>query len=367
MRVSVDTVLAHAGPEDLPPPFTWLRLLTEWAFQPLLAAVVALVGLGYLWGVVVLRRRGDSWPVGRTISFVGLGLGSLVVATQSAIGAYDTVLVSVHMVQHMILTMISPVFLALGAPVTLALRTFRPRPRRRLLSVLHSRVAKVLSFPVVAGAIFVANPWVLYFTPLYEASLRNPLLHDLQHAHFLLVGCLFFWPLLGTDPVPGRVDYPIRLIVVFATLPFHAFLGLTIMGQRPLLAQDWYAELDRGWPPSATVDQEWAGGILWSSGDLVGLLFFFVLFAQWLRSSRREAEREDRRLDRLEAEARRASGSVTSVRAAEPAVAPERLAGEVPIGSIETVPAPILPPTNERAADDDHPARDGAQSARLQR
>lgn len=319
-------MLAHAGRDDLPPPFTWLRLLTEWTFQPLLAVAIALAGAAYLGGVVVLHRRGDRWPVGRTFAFVGLGLGSLVVATQSAIGAYDSVLVSVHMVQHMILTMISPVFLALGAPVTMALRTWRPRPRRVLLSVLHSRVAKVLAFPVVAGTIFVVNPWVLYFTPLYEASLRNPLLHDLQHGHFLLVGCLFFWPLLGIDPVPGRVDYPIRMLVIFATLPFHAFLGLTIMGQRPLLAQDWYAELDRGWPPSPALDQEWAGGILWSSGDLIGLLIFFVLFAQWLRSSRREAEREDRRLDRLEAEEFEA--------AARPRV------GATPMGSIERVPIP---------------------------
>lgn len=335
MAVDVDMLLAH-GRDDLPPPFTWLRLLTEWTFQPLLAAVVVLIGAAYATGVVVLHRRGDRWPVGRTIAFVGFGLGSLVVATQSAIGAYDTVLVSVHMVQHMILTMITPVFLALGAPVTLALRTFPAAPRRALLSVLHSRAAKVVSFPVVAGVIFVVNPWVLYFTPLYEATLRNPLLHDLQHAHFLLIGCLFFWPLLGIDPVPGRVDYPIRLLVVFATLPFHAFLGLTIMGQRTLLGGSWYPELDRQWPPSLMLDQEWAGGILWSSGDLVGLLIFFVLFAQWLRSSRREAEREDRRLDRLEA-TERLEDTERNERVRAQAVSGGR------VGSIDPVPIPDEP------------------------
>ena len=334
--MDVDRLLAHAGRDDLPPPFTWLRLLTEWAFQPLLAAVVVLIGAAYATGVVVLHRRGDRWPVGRTIAFVGFGLGSLVVATHSAIGTYDTVLVSVHMVQHMILTMITPVFLALGAPVTLALRTFPAAPRRALLSVLHSRVAKVVSFPVVAGVIFVVNPWVLYFTPLYEATLRNPLLHDLQHAHFLLIGCLFFWPLLGIDPVPGRVDYPIRLLVVFATLPFHAFLGLTIMGQRTLLGGSWYPELDRHWPPSLMLDQEWAGGILWSSGDLVGLLIFFVLFAQWLRSSRREAEREDRRLDRLEA-TERLEDTERNERVRAQAVPGVR------VGSIDPVPIPDEP------------------------
>jgi len=301
------TLLAHAGPGDLPPPFTWLRLFTQWTLDPLVAIVVLIVAAAYVSGVVMLQRRGDAWPIGRTVAFVGVGIGSVVVATQSALATYDTVLVSVHMVQHMVLTMVAPVFLALGAPVTLALRTLPDAPRRALLRVLHSRLAKVLSFPVVTGAIFVVNPWVLYFTPLYEASLRNPLIHELQHGHFLLIGCLFFWPLLGIDPVPGRVDYPIRLVAIFLTLPFHAFLGITIMGQGTLLARDWYAELDRGWPPGPWHDQEWAGGILWASGDLIGLLIFIVLFFQWLRSSRREAEREDRRLDRLD-ELRAAAG-----------------------------------------------------------
>ena len=319
-------LLAHAGADDLPPPFTWVRLFTEWTLEPVLAVVLLLVAGAYGLAVWALRQRGDSWPVGRTIAFVGLGLGTVAVATQSALGTYDSVLISAHMVQHMLLTMIAPVFLALGAPVTLALRTLGPAPRRALLAVLHSRAAKVLSFPVVAGAIFVVNPWVLYFTPWYEASLRNPWIHDLQHVHFLLVGCLFFWPLLGIDPVPGRVDYPIRLVAIFLTLPFHAFLGIMIMGQRSILAGDWYAELGRDWPPSPLEDQQWAGGILWSSGDLIGLMIFGVLFFQWLRSSRREAEREDRRLDRLDqSRARQQAGTRvgTGVASIDPVLPPE--------------------------------------------
>ena len=125
--------------------------------------------------------------------------------------------------------MIAPVFLALGAPITLALRTLPPGGRGRLLAVLHSRVARVLTFPVVAGVIFVANPFALYLTGWYEATLRNPLLHDLNHLHFVLVGCLWFWPILGLDPMPNRLPYPLRLLAVFATMPFHAFLGVAIM------------------------------------------------------------------------------------------------------------------------------------------
>jgi putative copper resistance protein D len=220
----------------------------------------------------------------------------------------------------MVLAMVAPVFLALGAPITLALRTLPQRPRRWLLAALHSRVAAVLSFPVVAGILFVANPWVLYFTPIYEATLRSDLLHALLHLHFVIVGCLFAWPLLGQDPVPGRVAYPLRMVVMFATLPFHAFLGLTIMNQRTLLGGDWYVQLNRTWPPTPTVDQQWAGGILWSSGDLIGLLFFTTLFVQWWQASRREEAREDRRLDRLEAAQRASAAAAGETR--DPAMLP---------------------------------------------
>jgi putative copper resistance protein D len=146
---------------------------------------------------------------------------------------------------------------------------------------------------------------VLYFSGLYEATLRSPLLHDLMHLHFVVVGCLFFWPLIGVDPVPGKVAYPLRMLMVFATLPFHAFLGVTIMSQNDLIASDWYTSLHRDWPPAPLDDQHIAGSILWGSGDLVGLVIFAVLFVQWVRSSQREAEREDRRLDREEAAERR--------------------------------------------------------------
>jgi putative copper resistance protein D len=238
--------------------------------------------------------------VGRTICFVGLGLGTFLLVTTSALAVYDTTLFWVHMVQHMVLAMVTPVFLALGAPITLALRTLPTGGRRQLLRVLHSRVAKVLTFPVVAGVIFVATPFALYFTGWYEATLRNPVLHELNHVHFVLVGCLWFWPLLSLDPMPNRVPYPMRLIAVFATMPFHAFLGVAIMSSSTLIAADWYLDLDRHWGPSPLADQHLGGGLLWASGDLVALLVLGALFLQWAKASEREAVREDRRLDRLD-------------------------------------------------------------------
>jgi len=300
-------LLAHGGPgPDTLPAFGPWSVVTQSrpALLPLLLVLV-LGGL-YLLGTVRLRRRGDAWPVGRTVSFVGLGLGTFAVATMSGLGAYDDDLFSVHMVQHMLLAMVVPVFLALGAPVTLALRTLPHRPRAALLTVLHSRPVALLTFPAIGWLLFVGNPCARYFSGWYASTLDHAWLHDLLHVHFLAVGALFFWPLLGVDPVPGKVGHPMRMLLVVATLPFHAFLGIAIMsvpdGGQGLLAGAHYLRLH----PLAEVvsQQQLGGGLLWASGDLVGLLFLFTMLFQWMRASEREAAREDRRLDRLEAAAR---------------------------------------------------------------
>ncbi len=291
------------------PEFTLGRVFTETSLEPVPFVLTVWIAGLYLVGVAVLRRRGDHWPVGRTVSFVVVGMGLFWFATSSGLAAYDTTLLSVHMVQHMVLSMLVPLALALGAPITLALRTLPARPRRWLLACLHSRVAKVLSFPPLTFTLYVLSPWALYFTGWYDASLSSTYVHEVMHVHLVLVGSLFFWPLVGIDPVPGRVGYPFRVLLVVLTLPFHAFLGVTIMGQAALIGGDWYPSLHEGpmdvWLPEPLDDQHLAGGILWGAGDLIGLVFFAVLFTQWVRSSMREAAREDRRLDLLETRERR--------------------------------------------------------------
>jgi cytochrome c oxidase assembly factor CtaG len=289
-------------------PITVDRVFTAWSWEWLPVVAVVVVAGCYLAGVTVLRRRGDRWSAWRSAALVVGGLGTIVVATCSSLGTYDDTLLSMHMVQDMLLSMIAPVFFALGAPITLALRTLPRTPRKVVLAILHSTVARVLTFPVVTFGLFIATPWVLYFSGLYEATLRSAPLHDLMHVHFLAVGCLFFWPLLGLDPMPVRVPHPFRVFTMFATLPFHAFLGVTIMSMSILIGGDYYPDLHRGWPPSPIHDQNIAGGILWGSGDIIGFAVFLVLFVQWVRASQREAVRIDRRLDREEA-ARRAGQS----------------------------------------------------------
>jgi cytochrome c oxidase assembly factor CtaG len=296
----VGPVLAHG--DGLPDFGAW-SVVTQARLEPLPLLLVLVLGGLYLYGSARLRTRGDRWSAWRTASFLVGGLGTVALATTSGLAAYDTSLFAPHMVQHMLLTMVAPVFLALGAPVTLALRTLPAGPRGSLLAALHSRVAALLSFPLVGWLLFVASPFVLYFSGWYEATLDSQVLHELLHVHFLAVGSLFFWPLLGVDPVPGRRSYPFRMLLVGVTLPFHAFLGVSIMSVPSdgagLLAAGHYLDLH---PVREVVfQQQLGGGLLWASGDLVGLLFLGVLLTQWMRASEREARREDRRLDRLDA------------------------------------------------------------------
>ena len=294
------TLPTHADPVDQPPPLTWLRLLTEWKWDWLFVVPAAL-GLGlYLWGVWRLRARGHRWPAVRTWSWCVGGIGTAVIAGMSSLGAYDTVLFSVHMVQHMILTMITPVFLAIGAPVTLLLRNLGGPGRRQVMRVLHSRPLKVLLFPPLATGLLITTPFALYLTDLYSYTLDVDWAHDLLHVYMVTVGCMFFFPLLGNDPTPYRLPYPVRILLLFLTMPGQAFLGTTIMGSPRLIAEEWYLAFNRAWPPSPIDDQYLAGAIMWATGDLTMGVIMAVFLAQWYADSKREAARVDRRLDREE-------------------------------------------------------------------
>ncbi|MCW3814282.1 cytochrome c oxidase assembly protein [Micromonospora sp. DR5-3] len=297
-----------AGGEGVPPPFTVARVFTETRLDNWLAVGLVLAAGLYLYGVYRLRLRGDHWPVLRTVFFLGPGLGGIAAVTVSGLGAYDTTLLSVHMVQHMVLSMVAPIFLALGAPVTLALRTLPVRPRKRLLAIVHSRIARIYTFPLVAFAIFVVNPFALYFTDLYHYTLQHEWAHELTHAHFIATGCVFFWPLLGLDPLPGRWPHPARALLMLLSVPFHTVLGLTIMQSTTLLGGDWYPSLHLAWSDPRN-DQVVAGGVLWAGGEFVSVTMLAVLVVQWIKHSEREARRLDRELDRQEARERAAGAT----------------------------------------------------------
>ncbi|WP_433731861.1 cytochrome c oxidase assembly protein [Actinoplanes sp. CA-051413] len=325
--------LAAASGDTAPPPFSVAEIFTQIRLTSLLALFLVIAGAVYLYGVHRLRQRGDHWPRGRTVAFLLGGLGSIAAVTVTGLEAYDTTLLSVHMVQHMVLSMVGPIFLALGAPVTLALRTLPAANRKVLLAVLHSGAARVLTFPLVAFGIFVANPFVLYFTGLYRATLEHAWLHEFIHVHFIVTGCLFFWPLLGLDPLPNRWPYPARALLMVLSVPFHTVLGLTIMQSKTLLGGDWYPSLGLDWS-NPWNDQVVAGGILWAGGEIVSVTMLGILVLQWIKQSEREAKRIDRALDRAEAEDQRRAGAV-----------PDEPAGAGPAAATKiTEPAPTVRP-----------------------
>jgi cytochrome c oxidase assembly factor CtaG len=283
---------------DGPPPLTAGGALTSWEPSVVVLVVVGLLAVAYVTASTRLRRRGDAWPIGRDIAFVVGGLGTIALALTWWMAVYDDTLFWAHMVQHMVLAMVSPIFLALGAPVTLLLRTLPARPRRGLVVVLRSRLAAIVINPLVGFALLFGTPFLLYFTGLYETTLRDPVLHEWLHVHFVVAGCVFFWPLIGVDPVPGRLPHPMRLLLLFVTLPAHAWLGISIMSANYVIAGDYYHGLGRPWGPSLLSDQNIGGGLMWATGDLVGLLVVAALFFQWTRADEREAVRTDRRFDR---------------------------------------------------------------------
>ncbi len=289
--------------DALPPELTPIRFITEWKFDILWIVIIGLVAFFYLAGVWRLNRRGDRWPVLRTISFL-VGLVGLFYITNGGVNEYHKYLFSVHMLAHMTLGMAIPVLLVPGAPVTLALRAIRKRTdgsrgaREWILLAVHSRISGVLARPVVAAVLFVGSLWVFYYSPLFRFAVEDHIGHTLMIVHFLITGYLFVQTLIGVDPMPYRAPYPIRLIVLLATMAFHAFFGVSLMTGTGLLAADWYGAMGRPWGPSAIVDQQIGGGIAWSIGEIPTLVLALAVVVMWARSDSGLAKRLDRKADR---------------------------------------------------------------------
>jgi putative copper resistance protein D len=238
------------------------------------------------------------------------GVGLIAFVQTSGLMTYGMTMLSVHMTQHLILMMVCPVLLVLGAPVTLALRSITPAPRGEhgprewLLVATQSRVVRVLTNPLVALILFVSGPFVVYFTGLFEVAMRDHNGHTLMSLHFLLTGYLFYEVLVGIDPLPNRPPYLARIGLQFAAIVFHTLFGLALMESARLIAADYYRTLaaDIAWLPDTLADQRLAGQISWGASELPGLAILILLLYQWSRSDEREARRFDRREGRAEAE-----------------------------------------------------------------
>ncbi|MER6155824.1 cytochrome c oxidase assembly protein [Streptomyces sp. NPDC001868] len=282
-------------------PFTLGRGLS-WSADPFFL-IACLVGLGlYGWGVVRLVRRGDKWPVGRTVAFV-VGVLLVMLVTCTGLNDYGMVMFSVHMVQHMVISMLAPIVLLLGAPVTLALRALpvagkgRKGPRELLLMFLHSWYMKIVTHPAFTIPMFIASLYGLYFTPLFDFLMGSTPGHIVMMTHFLMVGLFFFWPIMGVDPGPHRPGYLMRMLELFAGMPFHAFFGIALMmASTPMVKT--YENPPASLGIDALADQNAAGGIAWAFSEIPSVLVLLALLFQWYGSEQRQAKRQDRAADR---------------------------------------------------------------------
>ncbi|HLM04382.1 MAG TPA: cytochrome c oxidase assembly protein [Blastococcus sp.] len=284
-------------------PPTWGRMFVPHLGPESVLAVLSVVGLlAYIAAVVRLRRSGVSWPWWRTTAWIA-GTVSLFAVTGTWLNGYSMVLFSVHMTQHMVLSLVTPLLLLLAAPVTLALRTL-PRgkgaagaPRALLLDALHSRFARFVSHPLFTVPLFIASLYGVYFTPLFDVLMGNAVGHQLMLAHFVVTGLLFFGPIVAQDPWPRTLSHPGRMLELFLPVPFHAFFGVAIMLAGSLVVTT-FADPPAGWGIDPLTDQGVAGGIVWAFGELPTVLVLAVVFFSWASSDDRRAKALDRAAER---------------------------------------------------------------------
>ena len=287
----------------LPPELTIDRWFTQWDIDILWVFAVGFGLFFYLAGVRRLRRRGDRWPIYRTVLWV-LGLLSLFWVTSGPINAYQDYLFSMHMIGHMLLSMAIPMMLVFGAPVTLASRAIARRDdgtrggREWILWAVHTPFARVVTHPLFAAAMFIGSLWAFYYTDLFRWTLYDHIGHEWMVAHFLISGYLFVQSLVGVDPVPLRYPYPFRLLTLIGVMAMHAFFGIAIMMSTGLFVAEWFGSMGRTWGEPPLVDQYTGGGVAWSIGEIPTLILAITVAIQWSRSDERAQRRSDRHADR---------------------------------------------------------------------
>ncbi len=294
--VLVGPVVAHGAiPAERP---SIANLLLGWTIEPLPTLGILAAVWWWLWAVrrVDTVHPANPVPRRRTAAFLG-GMAALAWALMSGIGAYDTSLFSIHMVQHVLLLLVAAPLIALAAPVTLILRVSSAETRHRwVLPILHSRVVRVLGHPVVAWVMFTIMMWGTHFSPLFDAALEDPTIHELEHLIFLTGGLLFWWPAVALDPAPYRMGYPGRVGYLFTQMTQNTFLAVVILNATNVLYHH-YASLGSPWGVVAIDDQRLAAGIMWILGDAVFLTAIMAVVYGWMRAESRNEARADRQAD----------------------------------------------------------------------
>ncbi|WP_295628889.1 cytochrome c oxidase assembly protein [uncultured Corynebacterium sp.] len=308
----------QAGGEGLPPitqmevklgyqldiPFGWEAMFTTFRFDIFFGSAAIIAAWIYLYWLVKLKRRGGDWPIANTIWWLA-GCALLLFTSSSALGVYMPAQFSVHMLAHMLYSMAIPVMLALGGPMTLALRALKPAGREGLpgirewmVAFINNPVSRFLTNPIVATVQFVAGFYLLYLTPLYDALAGEHAGHLFMNIHFLISGYIFYWVIIGVDAAPQQISPAVKLVTLMGSLPFHAWFGITLMQMQQVLAEDYYRELNLPWNVDLLADQNIGGAVAWALGEVPLFIVMGALFVQWRRSDAKDAARYDRRAER---------------------------------------------------------------------
>ncbi|MEU5424656.1 cytochrome c oxidase assembly protein [Streptomyces olivoreticuli] len=295
------------------------RAIGTWQADPFGLALIIVLGGLYAWGVLRVTRKGERWPVARTLAFVTVGLGTIAVATLSSLAVYDRVLFWPAAVQNILLDLIAPLGLALGDPLALARRALPARGAERLGRAMRGPVVRALTFPLVSTLLVLTTELCVYFTPYFEAALRNEAVHRLMYLHLLAAGSLFVLPMLSReDLLPAWCSHPVRALLVFLDGLVDAVPGIVVMTSGTLIAGGWYGSQQRGWGPSPERDQALGGGLMLSIAELVGMPFLIAVFVEWRRAERVRTAELDRQLDEELATIPAPAASANSVTTAAP-------------------------------------------------
>ena len=306
VKLEADPILGITG---IPMPHAPNLARVIWMYVPdgaMLGLLILLTAL-YIKGVLTLTRRGDKWPVGRTVAFA-MAIAVTDFATSGGLGVYAHFAFSYHMISHMLLGMVAPIGFVLSAPITLMMRAL-PHSRDgverglrgTLIQAIHSRYSKIITFPVVALVIFDGSLFALYMTPLFGSLMRSHSGHFLMNIHFLLAGYLFFYVIVGVDPNPRKIPHIVRIITLFAAMSIHAYFSIALLSTSTLVDGGFYASLHRTWNVNLLADQHLGGAIGWAMGEVPILIALIATFIQWTRDDSRESKRIDRAADRAEA------------------------------------------------------------------
>jgi cytochrome c oxidase assembly factor CtaG len=282
--------------------------LLAWQFGPfplLVLACCIAAGIWYLRADWALAVRGRKWKSGRTEAFFA-GLVAIDLAFQSPVATLTASYFEAHVLQHLLLMIIAPALLAMGAPMTLILQTSGRRAKTSWLRILHSNGFAVLSHPIVVWFLYYGVMLAFFLTPLIGFAMGHTWLMDLINVGFLLGGSLFWWPMIGLDPIPRwNVNYPLRLVNLLIGVPLESFLAIALLSSRRPIA-----------PIYSLASTHSGAGVLWVLSELFTVAAVIPIYFQWMAAEDRKSAREDARLD---AEAARSESGANHTSGASPA------------------------------------------------